>query len=235
MCEKPLISSELVSKDESTSLVAEEKGEDVRERLVSQDEILMQQKRENERKAGTKDKLLHFAKELTKELIKDTGGVEGHVLSTIAEEDEGDSDFDTKSVDSTQQDLDAISREPQEFTHPIPAYQDLAIQSNQQVEQTLGLVHTEQSLRNAKASVASSSTNAEIDSEPEDQEFTNVDSEEENGQDTEWVDVPFFPVEHVLDEYKSQARKAMKEPMLDNLVHKKLSSAFMDNLKLQKM
>ena len=42
MCEKPLISSELVGETESTSLAAKEKGEDVRERLVSQDEILMQ-------------------------------------------------------------------------------------------------------------------------------------------------------------------------------------------------
>ena len=39
----------------------------------------------------------------------------------------------------------------------------------------------------------------------------------------------------VLDEYKSQAMKAMKQPMLDDLLHKKLSSAFMYNLKLQKM
>ena len=157
------------------------------------------------------------------------------MLSTIAEEDEGDYDFDTKSVDSAQQDLDAISREPQEFTHPIPAYQVLASQSNQQSEQTLDLVHTEQSLRNAKESVAYASINAEIDNKPEDQEFTDVDSEEENGQDVEWVDAPFFTVEHVLDEYKSQAKKAMKESMLDDPVHKKLSSAFMDNLKLQKM
>ena len=152
------------------------------------------------------------------------------MLSTIAEEDEGDSDFDKKSVDSAQQDLDAISREPQEFTHPIPAYQVLASQSNQQAEHTLGLVHTEQSLRNAKANVASASTGAIIESEPEDQEFTYADSEEENEEDA-----PFFPVEHVLDEYKSQSRKAMKEPMLDDHVHKKFSSAFLDNLKLQKM
>ena len=204
----------------------------MRERLVSQDEILMQQKRENERKTGIEDKLLHFAKELTKELIKDTGGVEGPVLSTIVEEDECDSNFDTKSVDSAQQDLDAISREPQEFTHPIHAYQVLASQSNQQVEQIQGLVHTEQSLRNAKASVASASTNAIIESEPEDQEFTDDDSEEEDGEDAEWVDAPFFPVEQVLDEYKSQAMKATKDSMLDDPVHKKLSSAFMDNLKL---
>ena len=67
-------------------------------------------------------------------------------------------------------------------------------------------------------------------------DFTDVGSdEEENEEDAEWVDAPFFPVEHVLDEYKSQARKAMKEPMLDDHVHKKLSSTFMDNLKLQKM
>ena len=42
VCEKPLISSEMVSKDEGTSLVAEEKGEGVRESEVRQDEILMQ-------------------------------------------------------------------------------------------------------------------------------------------------------------------------------------------------
>ena len=42
VCEKPLIYSELVGEKESTNLVAEEKGEVVRERSVSQDEILMQ-------------------------------------------------------------------------------------------------------------------------------------------------------------------------------------------------
>ena len=54
-------------------------------------------------------------------------------------------------------------------------------------------------------------------------------------EDAEWIDVPFFPVEHVFDEYKFQSRKAMKDPVIDDHVHKKLSSAFMDNLKLQKM
>ena len=42
VCEKPLISSELVGEKESTSLVDEEKGEIVRERSVRKDEILMQ-------------------------------------------------------------------------------------------------------------------------------------------------------------------------------------------------
>ena len=42
VCEKPLISSKLVSEIESSSLVAEAKGEIVRERSVSQDENMMQ-------------------------------------------------------------------------------------------------------------------------------------------------------------------------------------------------
>ena len=233
VCEKPLISSEMVSKDEGTILVAEEKGEGVRESQVSQDEILMQKQRENERKAGTEAKLLKFAQELTEELIKDTWGAEGPVLSTIAEGDEGASD--TKSVDSAQQDLDAISREPQEFTHPLPAYQVLASQSNQQAEQTLGLVHTEQSLRNAKASMASASTSAAPTSDSEERDNTEEETDEEAAEEAEWIDAPFFPVEHVLEEYKSQAKKAMKEPMMDDHVHKKLSSSFMETLKLQKM
>ena len=64
-------------------------------------------------------------------------------------------------------DLDAISREPQEFTHPLPAYQVLASQSSQQGQQTLGLVQTEQSLRNTKASMASTSTSAAPTSDSE--------------------------------------------------------------------
>ena len=138
-------------------------------------------------------------------------------------------------MDSAQQDLDVISREPQEFTHPLPAYQVLASQSNQQAKQTLGLVHTEQSLRNAKASMASTSTSTAPNSESEERYNSEDESDEETAEDAEWIYDPFFPVDHVLDEYKSQARKAMKEPMLDDLVHKKLSSAFMENLKLQKM
>ena len=68
---------------------------------MSQDEILMQEKRENERNTGTYAKTLKFAQELTEELIKDSGGVEAPELSTIPEEDE-DSEFDAKSIDSAQ-------------------------------------------------------------------------------------------------------------------------------------
>ena len=153
-------------------------------------------------------------------------------MSTIAEGDEDA--LDTNSVDSAQQDLDAISREPQEFTHPLPAYQVLVSQSNQQAEQTLGLVHTEQSLRNAKASMASATTSAAPTNDSEERDITEEETDEEAAEEAEWIDALFFPVEHVLLEYKSQARKAMKEPMVDDHVHKNLSSSFMETLKLQK-
>ena len=140
--EKLLISSKDASEtmSESTSLVAEEKGEVERE--VSQDEILMKEKRDHERNIGTNTyKSFIFAKELSEELVKELGGVEGPRLPSIPKEGE-DSD-DANSMDSTQRELDNISREEHEFTHPIPAYQVLTSKSNSEAEQTLGLVHSE--------------------------------------------------------------------------------------------
>ena len=109
-------------------------------------------------------------------MIKDTGGVEGPVLSPIAEGDEGDSD--TKSVDSAQQDLNAISRGTR--VHPSSScYQVLASQSNQQAEQTLGLIYTKQSLRNAKASMVSATTSAAPTSDSEERDNTEEETDEE--------------------------------------------------------
>ena len=132
MCKKPLISSELESEKESSILAVEVKGNDERVRKVSQDEIPKKEKREIDRNAGTNldAKTLQFAWELTKEMIKDSCGVEGHELSPIPE-DEEDSELDANFVDLAQRDLDNISREPHEFTYPVPAYQVLASQSNQ--------------------------------------------------------------------------------------------------------
>ena len=79
--------------------------------------------------------------------------------------------------------------------------------------------------------MASASTSAAANSESEERDFTNVESDE----GAEWVNAPFFPVEHILHEYKSQAKKAMKEPIIEDLTHEKISSAFMEILKLQMM
>ena len=103
----------------------------------------MQEKRENEIKTCTStNKSIMFTQELSEELSKKLGGVEDHRLPSIPEQWE-DSDDDAKSVDSTQKDLDSIFREPHEFTHLVPTYQILASQSNSEVEQNLGLVHSE--------------------------------------------------------------------------------------------
>ena len=83
-CEKLLISSKEFSEtmSESTNLVAEEKGDVVRE--VSQDEILMKEKRDHERNVGANiDKYFLFAKELSEELVKEIGRVEGPRLLYI--------------------------------------------------------------------------------------------------------------------------------------------------------
>ena len=62
LCEKPLISSEMVSEDEGTSLVAEEKGEGVRESQVSQDEILIQNREKVREKKVQKTNFLNLLK-----------------------------------------------------------------------------------------------------------------------------------------------------------------------------
>ena len=139
-------------------------------------------------------------------------------------------------MDSTQKDLDAISTEPHEFTHPNHAYQVLTSQTNLEVEQTLGLVHSEQSLRNAKVNMASASTGNDIESESERDDFTDASTDEEGvAEDEAWINAPYFPTKQVLDEFKSQARKAIKELMIEDLVHKKLTSYVLNSIKLKKM
>ena len=95
----------------------------------------MQKQREFERNVGTpSDKTLQFAQELTSEFIMDLGGVEGPKLQYP------NSNWflaDENPMKSSQKELDNISMEPHEFTHPILAYQVLEIQLNVQAEQTL--------------------------------------------------------------------------------------------------
>ena len=83
--------------------------------------------------------------------------------------------------------------------------------------------------------VASTSIDANADeSDFEGADFEKEDSEEkveESGR----VNEVYFPADLVLDEYKSQDRRAMKIPMEEYPTQKKMSSLFMDNLKVQKM
>ena len=184
-----------------------------------------------ERNTGTSSaKTLQFAQELTEELIMDLGGVEGPNLPSIQEVDE---DSDDNSVDSAQGDFENIFREPHEFTHPIPAYQVLLSQSNTEAEQTLGLVHSEQSLRNAKASMASAFIAAIDESEEDFDEVALEDSSVDEGVD--WISMDFYIAKDIQREVKDQYKKEMKEPMIEDPLHKKLASFYMDNIKLNRM
>ena len=62
-------------------------------------------------------------------------------------------------------------------------------------------------MRNAKASMAFASTSAAPTSDSEEwdntEEDTEKDTDEEAAEEAEWIDSPFFPVEHVLEEYIS--------------------------------
>ena len=80
--------------------------------------------------------------------------------------------------------------------------------------------------------MASTSTSAAVNSDSDGNAFTDADTEEE---EVDWVNTPYFPVEHVLEEYKSHDIKSMKEPVVQDPVHKKLSSSVIDSIKLNKM
>ncbi|KAL8104610.1 hypothetical protein AgCh_028723 [Apium graveolens] len=123
------ISSGLVKESErNPTLVGE--GEGVR--VGNQGETLMQQKRENERNAGT-------------------GAIRMDVILSesmnVQDADrEGLSQHPKAFIDSTSLDAEA-------FTHPVPAYQLLAEHGNDNAERMLNLVHTTQSMMRAKDAI----------------------------------------------------------------------------------
>ena len=83
--------------------------------------------------------------------------------------------------------------------------------------------------------MASAST-AVVNSDSDGNDFIDIDSEEEKEEwDFEWVNTSYFPVEQVLDEYKSQSRKALKDPMIEDPMYKKLSWSIIYSIKLNKM
>ena len=103
-------------------------------RVGSQGETLMQQKREHERKAGIG--AIRMEPAIASE-------------SMIVDDAEKERQFQQhyKAV------IDNISLDADTFTHPVSAYQLLAAQGNVEVEQTLNIVHTSESLQRDKAAV----------------------------------------------------------------------------------
>ncbi|KAL8114529.1 hypothetical protein AgCh_021408 [Apium graveolens] len=125
------ISSGLAKESERSPILV---GEGEGMRVGSQGETLMQQKREHERKAGTKG--IRVDPAIAHE-------------SMIMDDAEKERQFQQhyKAV------IDNISLDADTFTHPVSAYQLLAAQGNGEAEKTLNLVHTSESLQRDKAAI----------------------------------------------------------------------------------
>ena len=88
---------------------------------------------------GGADKATEFAAELTKELGLSSGGEEEEVEA---------GDDEATRIDEGG--MPNFNLDPDTFKHVNPAYQESASSSNAEVEQLLGLVHTEGSLIHVK-------------------------------------------------------------------------------------
>ena len=82
----------------------------------------------------------------------------------------------------------------------------------------------------ASASTTGDESDSEAWIEEEDDETPSSIDEGE-----EWINNEYFSVEDIQTEIKAQYKKAMKKPISEDLVHKKLSSFFIDNIKLHMM
>ncbi|KAL8119031.1 hypothetical protein AgCh_016509 [Apium graveolens] len=134
------ISSILAKESErSPTLVGE--GEGVR--VGSQGETLMQQKRENERNAGT-------------------GAIR---MDAIASESMNVQDADREGLSQHPKAvIDSTSLDAKAFTHPVLAYLLLAEQGNDNAERMLNLVHTTKSMMRAKDAITTlPSTAGDVD------------------------------------------------------------------------
>ena len=81
-----------------------------------------------------------------------------------------------------------------------------------------------------------STSTVAVDSDSDGNDFIYIEIEEEGEKgNANWVNTPYFSVKQVLDEYKSQAMRAMKDLTVEDHVHKKLTSSVIDSIKLNKI
>ncbi|KAL8135256.1 hypothetical protein AgCh_010063 [Apium graveolens] len=108
----------------------DDEGEGVR--MGSQGEPLMQEQRDHERNAGTGEIRMDI-------IVSESMNVNEANREELSQHSQA-------VTDSTSLDIEA-------FTHPIPAYQILAGQGNENAEMMLNLVHTTQSMQRAKDAI----------------------------------------------------------------------------------
>ena len=172
------------------------------------------------------NKAEEIAADLTKELGLSSGGEEA---------DEAGNDEATRI---TVGGLPDFNLDPDTFKHDNPAYQEIASFSNADVEQLLGLVHTQISILHAKGAlktIPKEEEEAEEDYYAGEGEF--VDSMSTDGAaDDEWLQVPSeFSLEDAAEDLRSKYKAAMAEPGPEDPVQKKISQFYRETLKMQKM
>ena len=177
---------------------------------VSQNEILMQEQRDHERNTGTSpvSNSTRLAAELTEEL-----GLEHGEKADI------DENLTAKQKENReiQRELDGIDRMPENCDHHNPVYNVFAHATDHQAERMLNLVHTEQSIRNAKASIT--------DVEPECSPHVSSIPDEEFTYDLDaaipdWVSNPSHSLNDAFNEVKLQYLKTQEDSRDADNVHK---------------
>ena len=172
-----------------------------------------------------------YAVELTQEMELSSGGDKEE-----AETAEEDSVEEARRINEGG--LPNFNLNPETFQHANTAYQQLASSSNKDVEQLLGLVHTEGSILHAKESLKAI---PEVDSEEErdfyEGEGGSVDSMStyEVNKD-EWPRVSStFSLADAFADLKAKYKAAMEAPEPEDPISRKISQFYKDTLKIQQL
>ena len=229
---------------EGTTLAVDEKGEDLRD-VRFQDEILMKTVRETgypkdltsisideqmqiansmgiEVGGAYKDE--QYAAELTQEMELSSGG------------DKEDSAEEARRI--AEGGLPNFNLNPETFQNANTAYQQLASSSNKDVEQLLGLIHTEGSILHANESLKSI---PEVESE-EERDFyegeggfvDSMSTYEDNEND--WPqDSSSFSLADDAQDLEAKYKASMEAPEPEDPISKKIAQFYKDTLKIQKL
>ena len=236
---------------EGTTLAGEEKGEDLRD-VSFQDEILMKTVREighpedltsisiDEQmqiansmgiEVGGANKAEQYVAELTHEMELSSGGDKEE--AETAEEDNAE---EARRI--AEGGLPNFNLNPETFQHANTSYQQLASSSNKDVEQLLGLVHTEGSILHAKESLKAI---PEVDSEEERDYYEgeggsvdNMSTDEVN--EDEWPQVSSsFSLADASADLEAKYKAAMAAPVPEDPISRKIAQFYKDTLKIQQL
>ena len=125
--------------------------------------------------------------------------------------------------------------DPDIFKHDNLAYQEIASSSNAEVEQLLGLFHTQGSLLHAKDGLKI------IPEEDEKDYYAGEDGSVDSmstdvGYNEEWLQVPnSFSLEDATNDLKAKYQESMAYPEAEDPIQKTISQFYRETLKMQRM